>query len=233
MPARWRTLGVRRYGFHGLSCAWALRRVAGLLERHPDDLRLVVAHLGAGASVTAIRDGHSVDTSMGFTPLEGLIMATRSGSVDPGALLWLQLSHGVEPAPMSEALEHASGLVALTGTGDMREVLTRAAAGDDDALVARDAYVRRVCSHIGAMATSLERIDALVFTGGVGEHAVEIRNAVCVELRVFGVTPPTLTPSPTADTLISDPSASVPVLVVHAREDLQIASEVRQVLQGE
>jgi acetate kinase len=201
-----------------------------LLERQADDLRLIIAHLGAGASVTAIRGGRSVDTSMGFTPLEGLIMAMRSGSVDPGALLWLQLSHGVEPSRMSDALEHTSGLFALAGTGDMREVLTRAATGDAEALVARDAYVRRVCSHIGAMATSLDRIDALVFTGGVGEHAAEIRTAVCAELRVLGVMVPTSAPSPQRDALISDVSAQVAVLVVFAREDLQIALEVRQVI---
>lgn len=230
VPAEWRDLGVRRFGFHGLSCAWSLRRAAVLLERDPDDLRLIVAHLGSGASVTAIRGGHSVDTSMGFTPLEGLIMAMRSGTVDPGALLWLQLSRGVAPLEMSDALEHASGLLALAGTGDMRELLARAASGDADAVVARDAYVRRVCSHIGAMATSLDRFDALVFTGGVGENAVEVRTAVCAELRVLGVTVPASAPSPKRDSLISDPSAQVAVLVVFAREDLQIALEVREVI---
>ena len=230
IPAEWREhFGVRRYGFHGLSCAWALRRAAELLGRSPAELRLVVAHLGAGASATAIRDGHSVDTSMGFTPLEGLVMATRSGSVDPGALLWLQTSGGVGAAEMSAALEHESGTLGLAGTSDMRDVLGRASGGDPAAILARDVYVHRAAAVIAGMAAALDRLDGLVFTGGVGENAAPIRAAICERLAVLGVAPPDR-PPPDGDGPLNVPGSRVPLLLVHAREDLQIDLEVRRLL---
>jgi len=227
IPERWRELGVRRYGFHGLSCAWSLRRAAVMLALEPSDLRVCVAHLGAGASVSAIREGHSVDTSMGFTPLEGLVMATRSGSVDPGALMWLQTSRGVGAEGMSDQLEHASGVHALTGTGDMGEVLRRAGSGDAAAALARDVYVHSVAAHIAGVATSLDRLDALVFTGGVGENAGEIRDLTCSRLGVIGVQRPARQPQTGVDSVISGDGAAIAVLVIHAREDLEIAREIR------
>jgi len=231
IPAEWRErFGVRRYGFHGLSCAWSLRRASELLARSPEDLRLLVAHLGAGASVTAISSGHSVDTSMGFTPLEGLVMATRSGSVDPGALLWLQTVGGIGAVEMSNALEHDSGTLGLAGTADMRALLEQAAGGDTGAILARDVYVHRAAAVIAGLAASLDRIDAVVFTGGVGEHAPEIRAAICERLGILGVVPPDRELSPETDGPVSGLGARIAVLVIRAREDLQIDHEVRRLL---
>jgi len=231
IPVRWRGLGVRRYGFHGLSCAWSLRRAAALLERDPGELQLVVAHLGAGASVTAIRDGHSVDTSMGFTPLEGLVMATRSGSVDPGALIWLQHHERIGASELEHALEHDSGLLALTGTADMREVAQRAGTGDADATRAAGIYAHRAASCIAAVAASLERLDVLVFTGGVGEHSHAMRTRICVRLGILGLPPVLRERSGDDDGAVSEPDARPAVLVVTAHEDVQMAHEVRALLQ--
>jgi acetate kinase len=162
LPAAWRERWpIRRYGFHGLSHAYAARRAAALLGR--DDLRLVTCHLGAGASLAAIEGGTSVDTTMGFTPLEGLVMASRSGTVDPGLVLWLVERLGVEA--VAAGLEHESGLAGLGGTADMREVLQRSERGDEAARLALDAYVHRLCAGIAAMAASLRGLDAVVFTG--------------------------------------------------------------------
>ncbi len=232
LPQRWRALGLRRYGFHGLSCAWALRRASGLLRSSVDDLRLVVAHLGSGASVTAISGGASTDTSMGFTPLEGLVMAARSGTVDPGALTWLQTARGVGVDELAAALETESGLLALAGTSDMREVERHAAAGEQRAALAIDVYVHRACACIASVAASLERLDALVFTGGVGEHAAEIRESICAGLAVLGLPPRLTTAESSDDCLLSPAGASPAVLRVHAREDLEIAREVQTVLSG-
>jgi acetate kinase len=232
IPAIWREqYGIRRYGFHGLSCAWSLRRTSELLGRPSHDLQLIVAHLGSGASVTAIREGHSVDTSMGFSPLEGLVMATRSGSVDPGALLWLQMFGGVDVAEIAEDLEHASGTVGLAGTADMRELLTRASAGDVRATLARDVYVHRARAVIAGMAASLHRIDGIVFTGGVGENSDEIRGAICRGLGVLGVAVPDQPLALSSDGAVSAPNARTAVLVVRAREDLEIDRSVRALIQ--
>ncbi len=231
IPLSWREdFGIRRYGFHGLSCAWSLRRAASLLGRPPASLQLVVAHLGAGASVTAIRDGHSVDTSMGFTPLEGLVMATRSGSVDPGALFFLQTHGGIGPAAMNDRLERDSGTLGLGGSADMREILARAAASDASAALARDVYVHRARALLSGVAASLDRLDAIVFTGGVGENAGEIRSRICAGLGVLGVVTPAGTTVPHCDAVISAPTADVAVLVVRAREDLEISREVRELI---
>jgi acetate kinase len=232
IPADWREdFGIRRYGFHGLSCAWSLRRASSLLGRSPESLHLVVAHLGAGASVTAIREGRSADTSMGFTPLEGLVMATRSGTVDPGALLYVQTHGGVGAAAMNEALERASGMLGLGGTADMREILNRADAGDPQAALARDVYVHRACAVLCGVAASLGRLDAIVFTGGVGENSAEIRRRICAGLPVLGVRALEASIPHDGDARISAPTASIAILVVHAREDLEINREVRELLE--
>jgi acetate kinase len=231
IPQTWRDAhGIRRYGFHGLSCAWSLRRSASLLDRDPASLQIVVAHLGGGASVTAIRNGHSVDTSMGFTPLEGLVMETRSGTVDPGALLYLQTTAGISPQAMSDALERASGILALGGSADMRQILAHAAAGDPPAALARDVYVHRARALLSGVAASLDRLDAVVFTGGVGENAAAIRDGICEGLRLLGVTKPDPSIVFDGDGVITGTSASVPILIVHAREDLEIARETRELL---
>jgi acetate kinase len=188
--------GLRRYGFHGLSHAYASRRAAQL-GAGP---RIVTCHLGAGASLAAVRDGRSVDTTMGLTPLEGLVMATRSGSVDPGMLLWLLEREALSERELSEALEHESGILGLSGTKDMRELLER---DDDEARLALDVYVHRLRAGIGAMAAALHGLDALVFTGGVGENAAPIRDRAA---EGFGVR----------------------TFVIPAREDLEMVRQVRE-----
>jgi acetate kinase len=210
LPREWREhYGVRRYGFHGLSHAYASRKGAESLGRPLEELRLVTCHLGAGASLAAIRGGASVDTTMGFTPLEGLVMATRSGSVDPGLLLWLEERHGLTPRDAAAALEHRSGLLGLCGTGDMREVCARAERGDPEATLAFGVYVHRLRAGIAAMAAAAGGLDGLVFTGGVGENAPSVRAAACEGLAFLG---------------------DFAVLVVEAREDLEIARQVRALL---
>jgi acetate kinase len=232
VPDEWRTRhGIRRYGFHGFSHAYASRRAAEMLDRSPHDLRVVTCHLGAGASLAAVRGGRSVDTTMGFTPLEGLVMATRSGTVDPGALLYLQRHAGLSEPELTEALDRGGGLVALAGTPDMREVLSRIAAGDDDAELAFDVYVHRLRALIASMAAAMNGLDVLVFTGGVGENAPPVRAATAAGLRFLGVEiGPTLNSSLGPDNDISAPGATVPTLVIKAREDVEVAREVRRVL---
>ncbi len=231
IPEKWRELGVRRYGFHGLSYAWASRRTAELLNRPLDDLQLVMAHIGSGVSVCAAQGGRSVDTSMGFTPLEGAVMAMRSGSVDPGALLWLQQFHGVPADEMSRALEHNSGLLALCGNSDLRDIERAAALGDASSVAALDVYIHVLCRTIGAVVTSLSRVDALVFTGGVGEHSTLVRSRVCARLRLLAM--PEATASVAGDTVVAMPSTGPAVVVITAREDAQMAHETRQMLVGD
>jgi len=229
LPREWRERhALRRYGFHGLSHAYVARRTAELLG---DGLRIVSCHLGAGASLAAIAGGRSVDTTMGFTPVEGLVMATRSGSVDPGMLLWLLQHGGVEVDELADALEHRSGLAALAGTADMRAVLAGAAAGDEDATLARDAYVHRLRALIASMAAALGGLDALVFTGGVGERASEIRTRTADGLRFLGVEiDPARDAAAAQDAEVSAAGATVRTLVVEAREDLEMTRQVRACL---
>jgi len=227
-PRAWRERwGVRRYGFHGLSHAYASRRAAEMTGAR----RVVTAHLGAGASLAAVRDGRSVDTTMGFTPLEGLVMATRSGSVDPGLLLWLLDRERLGIEEMSAALEHEGGLLALAGTADMREVLARADGGDDEARVALGVYVHRLRAGIAAMAAALGGLDTLVFTGGVGERSAAVRAAAADGLGFLGVALDAgRNGAPDGDADVSADGAPVRTLVVPAREDLEIARQVRALL---
>jgi acetate kinase len=231
IPKEWRELGVRRFGFHGLSYAWASRRSAELLKRPHDDLQLVLAHIGSGVSVCAARGGRSVDTSMGFSPLEGAVMAKRSGSVDPGALLWLQEFHGLSAHQMGYSLEHESGLLALCGAADLRDVERGAALGDAGAVAALEVYIHVLCRNIGAVTVSLDGVDALVFTGGVGENSVLVRSRVCARLRLLAV--PEATATVVGDTVIATPPTGPAVVVVAAREDAQMARETRHLLSGE
>jgi acetate kinase len=228
VPAHWRDWGVRRYGFHGLSYAYASRRSAALLDRGVESLQVVIAHIGSGVSACAVRDGRSVDTSMGFTPLEGAVMATRSGTVDPGALLWLQEHHGISVGAMTRSLEHAGGLIGLCGLSDMREVEREAAAGNAACAEALDVYVHVLSRVIGGLATSLARLDALVFTGGVGEHSALIRSRVCERLGLLGL-PETLLPAD-SDAVIGPPGHAPTVVVVTAHEDVEMAREARHLL---
>lgn len=229
IPEEWRRRhGLRRYGFHGLSHAYAARRAQAMLGR--TELRLVTCHLGAGASLAAVRNGQSVDTTMGFTPLEGLAMATRSGSVDPGMLLWLLERHALSVEQMAEALEHESGLRGLAGTPDMREVLDRSTEGDQRAMLARDVYVHRLQAEIASMVAAMDGIDALIFTGGVGENSAEIRTLAIAGLAFLGVSLDAERNLEAADRVISPDGSDVTVLVILSREDLQIAREVRRLL---
>jgi acetate kinase len=194
---------------------------------------VVSCHLGAGASLAAVQDGRSVDTTMSFTPLDGLIMATRSGSVDPGLVLWLQTHAKIGADDLGDALEHRSGLYGLAGTGDMREVLSRAANGDAEAVLARDAYLHRLRGSIAAMAAAMDGLDALVFTGGVGENSAEIRSRAMDGLGFLGVHPDAgRNADGTGDREIGAPAAPVRSLVIAAREDLEIARQVREVLRS-
>lgn len=235
LPARWREAGVRRFGFHGLSYAWAAERgrhMLGTPGAGSAEQRLVVCHLGSGASVAAIAGGRSLDTTMGFTPTEGLVMATRAGDVDPGALVWIQRRFRLGPAGMERDLEHSSGLYALAGTGDMKELLSRRAAGDADSGEAIAVYTHRLRAKIAAMAAALGGLDALVFTGGVGERAAPIRAETCDRLAWMGVA---LDPESNAavgedDADLSAAGSSVRTLVIHAREDVIAAREARRLL---
>ena len=222
---------IRRYGFHGLSHSYASRRAAELLGRAASELRIVTCHLGAGASLAAVRDGRSVDTTMGFTPLEGLVMATRSGSVDPGLLLWLLERGSATPHALATTLERRSGLLGLAGTGDMREVLARAASGDHDARLAREVYLHSLRAGVAAMSASLGGLDALAFTGGVGENSPEIRRLAADGLGFLGVAvDPAANEDRTGDRDISAGGAPARTLVIAAREDLEIARQTRGAL---
>jgi acetate kinase len=194
-------------------------------------VRIVSCHLGAGASLCAIANGHSVDTTMGFTPLEGLVMATRSGSVDPGLLVWLLEHEALTTSELAHALDHESGLLGLAGTADMREVLARAGALDPGATLARDVYLHRLRAAIAAMAAALGGLDALAFTGGVGERSAEIRASAAGGLGFLGVAiDPEDNAGAAGDVEISATAAPARTVVIHAREDLQIAHEVRRVV---
>lgn len=230
VPEAWRTdWGIRRFGFHGLSVAWSVRRAAELLGRPLGELRMVVAHLGGGCSVTAVSGGRSVRTSMGYTPLEGLMMTTRSGSIDPGILLRLLGDGRLTIAQLSDALEHQSGLLGVSGvSADVREVTAAAAAGDVRAVLALDMFALRAASGIGAAATALTGLDALVFTGGIGEHAGPLRAAIVAHLGVLGVAP--IGDDESGDDRVLGPVDGPAVLRVAAREDLIMAEQAIELL---
>jgi acetate kinase len=234
VPRAWRERwDIRRFGFHGLSHAWASRRAGELLGQPREQLRLVTAHLGAGASLAAVAFGRSVDTTMGFTPMEGLVMATRSGSVDPGLVLWVQRHGGLSADEVEEALEHDSGLRGLWGeSGDLRRVIGAADSGDQDACLAYDVYVYRIQTGVAAMSAAMGGVDGLVFTGGAGQASPRLRADTCAGLGLLGVSlESTRNDAPEGDGLVSAPGANPAVLVVEAREDLEIARHVRELLE--
>ena len=234
IPREWREkFGIRRFGFHGLSHAYCARRTGELLGRPPAGLRMVTCHLGAGASLAAVVDGRSVDTTMGFTPLEGLVMATRSGNVDPGLLLWLEEHENLTPHAVATALEERSGLLALAGTADMREVEAAAGRGEPDARLAQDVYTHRLVAGVAAMAAAAGGIDALSFTGGVGERSAAVRRRAAARLAFLGIAvDDRRNDAATPDADITSAGAPVRTLVVAAREDLQIADETRRLLRA-
>ena len=223
VPTSWvREAGVRRYGFHGLSVDWATRRAAELLGRPLHDLRLVVAHLGGGCSVTAVDGGRSVDTSMGMTPLEGLMMGTRAGSIDPGIVFRL-LREGRPAEAIEEDLDRRSGLVGVAGTADMAALLDREARGDATARLAIEMFVRRAAAGMAACATALPSIDGIVFTGGIGEHADAVTERIRERLHLVG---PIETSHVDGDDRIDRAATGPAVLRIAAREDLVIVDGV-------
>ncbi len=231
IPRRWREqFGIRRYGFHGLSVAWAAERAPALLERPLE--RLVVCHLGGGCSITAVLAGRSVDTTMGFSPLEGVPMTTRSGSIDPGAILYLLDPGRLDREQLERGLENDSGLKGLSGlSGDVRELEQAEDAGDERAALALSVYVHRIAAAVASMAASLGGLDAIVFTAGVGENSARIRSRVCERLSFLGVEIDTARNAEAKlDSDIATSGAAVRVFVIRAREALMVARAVRQVL---
>jgi acetate kinase len=201
-PYEWLDHGIRRYGFHGISHQYAARRAAQILGNN--ESRLIICHLGNGASLAAVRNGRSVDTTMGFTPLEGLMMGTRCGSIDPGIIIYLLRHRGYTAEQLDHVLNQESGLQGVSGlSGDMREILTAIANGNQRAQLAFDIYAHRLCREVGAMLAVLGGVDALVFTGGVGENCAPLREVVT---RQLGFVAPK-------------------VLVIHAEEEWEIARE--------
>jgi acetate kinase len=225
LPFEWsEQWGVRKFGFHGLSVQYSLAQARRLLGRVPG--KLVVCHLGSGCSVTAVADGKSVDTTMGFTPLDGVMMATRPGSLDPGILLYLQARCGVGLEELRNALVSRSGLLGVSGvSSDLRRVLAAAEAGQPRAQLAYDRFIWILRRAVGAMAGVLDGVDALVFTAGIGENSARVRRDVAAALGFAGLR---LKDEATAtgDRVISDADSRVSALVIHAREDLVILEEV-------
>ncbi|PQO24562.1 hypothetical protein C2I36_01590 [Rhodobacteraceae bacterium WD3A24] len=237
VPKEWRDAGLRRYGFHGTSHKYVAQRAAQALGRPLAELRLVSLHLGNGASACAVSGGQSVETSMGMTPLEGLVMGTRSGDVDPGAFGYLERRLGLDIATIEDALYRDSGLKALAGTRDMREVAARAGQGDEEARLAVEIYAHRARKYLGAYAAAMGGLDAVVFTGGIGENAPDMRARICADLEFMGLR---LDPARNAAPDLSDRAApqlqadasTVAVLVTETAEQLMIARETADLLAG-
>jgi acetate kinase len=226
LPARWRDR-VRVYGFHGLAHAWAARRVGSAA---PEVRRTLVAHLGGGASLCAVHDGRSVATTMGFTPMDGLVMATRSGTIDPGALLWMA-AHSEEN--LEHVLDRESGLLGLCGSADVRDIEPAWHAGDPHARLAVDVWTHRFLRQAGGMIAVLGGLDALVFSGGVGEHSALLRSSVVDALGWLGVSCVDEAAAHAEHDLteLTAPGAAVRTFVVHTREDLQMLTEARSLLE--
>jgi len=232
-PYEWFEQGIRRYGFHGISHQYCALRAAQLLGKNLNSLKLVTCHLGNGCSLAAIREGRSVDTTMGFTPLEGLMMGTRTGSVDPGILTYLMRQRKLSGQQLDEILNQKSGLLGISGiSNDMRQILTAGKQGHERAKLALDIYVHRLQSGIGAMIAVLGGFDALVFTAGVGENSPEVRAAVCEHFAFLDLR---LDQGKNAqsswDEDISALDATVRTLVIHAQEDWMIARECWNLVQ--
>ena len=220
-------LRIHRYGFHGTSHAHVARKAAEHLGRPPAEVNLITLHLGNGASVAAVAGGRCIDTSMGFTPLEGLVMGTRSGDLDPAVVFYLHREAGLEVDEIDRLLNTQSGLKGLTGVNDLREVQRRAAAGDRPAAAALELYCYRIRKYVGAYTVALGRLDALVFTAGVGEHSDVVRAGVCDGLALLGVRldPARNRPGPTGPRRVSSDDSQVAVLVVPTDEELEIAEQ--------
>jgi acetate kinase len=235
VPYAWFTdWGIRRFGFHGISHAYCAGRAAEMLGRSQSELRLIVCHLGNGCSVSAVRAGKAVQTSMGFTPMEGLMMGTRSGSLDPGILLHIQRRWDLSADQIDRALNHESGLLGVSGvSSDYRKVKAAADKGDERARLALAIFADRIRATIGAYAVTMGGVDAVVFTAGIGEHAADLRAAVCEGLQILRLRIDAgcnAASSPDADVALSDSPGRI--LVIRTQEELMIARETRQVLRA-
>jgi acetate kinase len=231
-PYEWLAQGIRRYGFHGINHQYCAQRAAHLLRRELSSLKLVTCHLGNGCSLAAIRDGRSVDTTMGFTPLDGLMMGTRSGSLDPGILTYLMRAEKSTGQQLDDLLNKKSGLLGISGlSGDMRQIVAAMKDGNPRAKLAFDIFVHHLQSGIGAMIAVLGGIDVLVFSAGIGEHSPEVRAAACANFAFLGLKLDTAknAQSP-ADHEISLSDSAVRVLIIHAQEDWAIAQECSRLL---
>ncbi|MBW4695500.1 MAG: acetate kinase [Lyngbya sp. HA4199-MV5] len=229
---QWIDLGIRRYGFHGISHQYCAHRVAHLLQRDLKDLRLMVCHLGNGCSLSAIQYGHSIDTTMGFTPLEGLMMGTRSGSVDPGILLYLMRQEGYTVDRMDQELNKASGLLGISGvSADLRQVMQAIEAGNAHAQLAFDVYIHRLRSGMGSMLASLGGVDAIVFTAGVGENAAIVRSLACEHFCFMGLKlDAKKNEHHPIDQDIATADSTVRIFVIHTQEDWAIAQDCHRLL---
>ena len=227
IPYEWYERGIRRYGFHGISHKYCAGRTAQLLSQPLDSLKLITCHLGNGCSLAAIKNGISINTTMGFTPLEGLMMGTRSGSIDPAIPLYLQREHGLDVEQIDEMLNKAAGLKGISGdTGDMRQIRELIAQGHERAQLAFDIYIHRLQSEIGAMLATLGGLDALVFTAGVGEHSAVVREKTCQPFQFLGLKlDKQKNDNSPLEQDIATPDSTVRVLVIHAEEDWAIAQE--------
>ncbi|MDX2232791.1 MAG: acetate kinase [Leptolyngbyaceae cyanobacterium bins.349] len=233
-PYEWLTDGIRRYGFHGTSHQYCAERAAQLLGRNLSDLRLITCHLGNGASLAAIQNGHSIDTTMGFTPLDGLMMGTRSGAVDPSILIYLLRKQGYTVDELDQLLNKSSGLLGISGvSGDLRQILAAIAAGNERAQLAFDVYIHRLRSLIGAMMASLQGLDALIFTAGVGENSPVVRQAACAAFEFLGLKLDLeKNRDRPADQDIATPDSTVRVLVINTQEDWMIAKQCWHVMRS-
>lgn len=225
-PYEWFEQQIYRYGFHGISHQYCSRRAAHILGKDLESLRLITCHLGNGCSLAAVQQGHSIETTMGFTPLEGLMMGSRSGSIDPGIILYLLQQKKLTVEELDEMLNTTSGLKGISGAGDMRQVLLDIKEGKPRAKLAFDMFVHRLRYYIGAMLATLGGLDALVFTGGIGENAAEVRVAACESFAFLGLKlDAQKNEQSPADQNISAVDSAIPVLIVHTQEDWAIARE--------
>ncbi len=233
-PYEWVEAGIRRYGFHGINYEYCVRRTPRLLKREVAGLRMVACHLGNGCSLAAIADGKSIDTTMGFTPLEGLMMGTRSGSVDPGILTYLMRQNPITGKELDDLLNRKSGLLGISGlSSDMRTIVKAMKEGSARAKLAFDMFVHRLQASIGAMAVALGGLDVLIFTAGIGENSSEVRAATAAKLGFLGVQlDPQKNSSPTPDQDISLADSPVRVLIIRAQEDFAIAQACVRVLRN-
>ncbi len=233
-PYEWFGEGIRRYGFHGINHEYVAKRAAQLLGKDLAALKLVTCHLGNGCSLAAVSGGRSIDTTMGFTPLEGLMMGTRSGSIDPAIVTYLMRERHMGPDEIDDLLNKKSGLLGISGlSSDMREIVTKMREGNARAKLAFEIFVHRLQAGIGSMTAALGGLDALVFTAGIGENSPDVRAAACLNLEFLGVVlDEAKNRSPQRDSSVSASGSRVPVFVIHAEEDWCIARECHLLLQS-